>query len=158
MKVREDFYKWYKEMMDSDAYCLREKNYQLIAVRVLQQGFGWGYDEEALDSGLSTTKSDDDLRDYIYDNKDELVKAILDDDIEYKELSYFVYKNTIDYIDAFGCQHIKKMWARKNLLTVTISFYDVGENPDSSFEFTIDDLKKYGLNDDELFTILEVEQ
>ena len=156
MKVREDFYKWYKEMMDSDTNCTKEKNYQLIAMRVLQQGFGWGYGDEALNSGLPETELDYDLMDYIFDNKDELVKAILDDDIEYKESSYFVYKNTIDYIDTFGSHHMKKMWARKNLLTDTISFYDVSKIPDSSFEFTIDDLKEYGLNDDELFTILEV--
>lgn len=155
MKVRKDFYKWYKEMMDSDAHCNKEENYRLIAVRVLQQGFGWGYDDEALGSGLPETESDYDLIDYIYDNKDELVKAILDDDIEYDEPLYFVYKNTINYIDTFGSQHMKKMWARKNLITDTISFYRVDGIPDCSFKFTIDELKQYGLNDDELFTILE---
>lgn len=150
MNVPKKIYDIYKELNTMER--------ELMAIAVLQQGWGLLYCDrpfhDMMYSGFDK-EEDKEISDFIQFNKVELAKAILNDDIH---VSTFLVKYTVvDYIEKDGTTHTKTLYANKIGLGGTVDFTPYEESIVGNHEFTLEEIKSYGLDGDK-YTLAEFKQ
>jgi len=153
MKVPKVIYDVYKS--------INHNEHQLMAIAVLQQGWGRLYCDKPFPTmehdGFSDEK-DDRITKFVSSNKVELAKAILNDDIELGETSYNVRIAVLDYITSNGVKVDKYLYAKKSTVGGGIDFVEyegsIYNNP--PYEFSQEEIDTYNMNDFEKFDAMEV--